>query len=143
MINEFKGEYAFLNNFYLCSVEYKGVVYSNNEAAFQAQKTLDEKLKKQFENLGPVEARNLGKSIKLRKDWEEIKDQTMYEICAAKFEQNPNLMDLLVLTGKRPLEEGNHWNDRYWGTVNGVGQNKLGKILMDIREKEQIKREKI
>ena len=81
MINEFKGEFAFLNNFYLCPVEYKGVVYSNNEAAFQGQKTLDEKLKKQFEDLGPVEARNLGKSIKLRKDWEEIKDQTMYEIC--------------------------------------------------------------
>lgn len=143
MIDEFKGEYAFLNNFYLCSVEYKGVVYSNNEAAFQAQKTLDEKLKKQFEDLGPAEARNLGKSIKLRKDWEEVKDQIMYEIVAAKFNQHPDLMDRLVLTGKRPLEEGNHWNDRYWGTVNGVGQNKLGKILMDIREKEQTKREKL
>lgn len=143
MINEFKGEYAFLNNFYLCSVEYKGVVYSNNEAAFQAQKTLDEKLKKQFENLGPSEARNLGKSIKLRKDWEEVKDQIMYEIVAAKFNQHPDLMDRLVLTGKRPLEEENHWNDRYWGTVNGVGQNKLGKILMDIREKERTKREKM
>ena len=143
MIDEFKGEYAFLNNFYLCSVVYKGVVYSNNEAAFQAQKTLDEKLKKQFEDLGPAEARNLGKSIKLRKDWEEVKDQIMYEIVAAKFNQHPDLMDRLVLTGKRPLEEGNHWNDRYWGTVNGVGQNKLGKILMDIREKEQTKREKM
>lgn len=141
MIKEFKGEYAFLNNFYLCPVEYKGIVYSNNEAAFQAQKTLDEKIKKQFETLGPIEARNLGRSISLCKDWEVVKDQTMYEICFAKFTQHPDLMDALVLTGKRPLEEGNHWNDRYWGTVRGIGQNKLGKILMKIREKEQIKRE--
>lgn len=141
MINEFKGEYAYLSNFYMCLVEYKGIIYSNNEAAFQAQKTFDEKLKKQFEGLGPIEARNLGKSIKLRTDWEEIKDQIMYEICTAKFTQNPDLMDALVNTGKRPLEEGNHWGDQYWGTVNGIGKNKLGKILMRIREKEQIKRE--
>ena len=66
----------------------------------------------------------------------------MYEICLAKFSQHPDLMDNLVYTGKRPLEEGNHWNDRYWGTVNGVGENKLGQILMKIREDEQKKREK-
>lgn len=142
MINEFKGEYAFLNNFYECYVEYDGIVYSNNEAAFQAQKTFDEGLKKKFAFLDPIEARNLGKSIPLRKDWEEVKDQIMYEIVSAKFHQHPDLMDRLVLTGKRPLEEGNHWNDQYWGTVNGVGQNKLGKILMKIRESEQAKREK-
>lgn len=142
MINQFKGEYAFLNNFYECSVEYDGIVYSNNEAAFQAQKTFDEELKKKFASLGPIDARNLGKSIPLRKDWEEVKDQIMDEIVSAKFHQHPGLMDRLVLTGKRPLEEGNHWNDQYWGTVNGVGQNKLGKILMKIREIEQAKREK-
>lgn len=142
MINEFKGEYEFLNNFYECPVVYKGIVYSNNEAAFQAQKTFDESLKKQFETLGPIEARNLGKTIPLRKDWEDVKDEIMYEICLAKFTQNPDIMDALVYTGKRPLEEGNHWNDQYWGTVNGFGENKLGKILMDIRKKEQKKRDK-
>ena len=142
MINEFKGDYAFLNNFYEAPVEYRGRIYSNNEAAFQAQKTFDATLQQQFESLGPIEARNLGKSIPLRKDWEEVKDQIMYEICFAKFSQHPDLMDHLVYTGNRPLEEGNHWNDRYWGTVNGVGENKLGQILMKIREDEQKKREK-
>lgn len=34
MIRQFKGEYAFLNNFYEISVEYRGRIYSNNEAAF-------------------------------------------------------------------------------------------------------------
>ena len=142
MIRQFKGEYAFLNNFYEISVEYRGRIYSNNEAAFQAQKTCDERIKQQFENLDPIEARNLGKTIPLRKDWEEVKDQIMYEICFAKFSQHPDLMDNIVYTGKRPLEEGNHWNDRYWGTVNGVGENKLGKILMQIRNDEQIRRDK-
>jgi predicted NAD-dependent protein-ADP-ribosyltransferase YbiA (DUF1768 family) len=32
------------------------------------------------------------------------------------------------------LEERNSWGDSYWGTdINGVGENNLGKILMDIR----------
>lgn len=142
MINRFVGEYFFLSNFYECPVEYEGVLYANNEAAFQAQKTLDSKVRESFASLDPIEARNVGRSIKLRSDWEDVKDQVMYEICLAKFSQNPDLMDTLVYTGKRPLEEGNHWNDKYWGTVNGQGENKLGKILMRIRKDEIIRREK-
>ena len=142
MIRQFKGEYAFLNNFYEIAVEYRGRIYPNNEAAFQAQKICDEKIKQKFESCGPIEARNLGKTIPLRKDWETVKDQIMYEICLAKFTQHPDLMDALVYTGNRPLEEGNHWNDQYWGTVNGIGENKLGKILMKIRKDEQIRRDK-
>lgn len=32
------------------------------------------------------------------------------------------------------LEEGNTHGDKVWGTVNGVGENRLGKILMRLRE---------
>ena len=39
-INEFRGDYAFLSNFYPAPVSYMGQTYANNEAAFQAQKTL-------------------------------------------------------------------------------------------------------
>lgn len=31
------------------------------------------------------------------------------------------------------LEEGNTWGDRTWGTVDGVGQNLLGHVLMTVR----------
>ena len=31
------------------------------------------------------------------------------------------------------LEEGNTWADRVWGKVNGIGENRLGLILMQIR----------
>lgn len=37
-INEFRGDYAFLSNFYPAPVSYMGQTYANNEAAFQAQK---------------------------------------------------------------------------------------------------------
>ena len=40
----------------------------------------------------------------------------------------------MIETGDEYLEEGNTWGDRIWGTVNGKGQNNLGKILMRVRE---------
>lgn len=58
----------------------------------------------------------------------------MYEICKAKFSQNEELRNRLLATGDEQLEEGNTWGDRIWGTVNGIGENRLGNILMRVRE---------
>lgn len=57
----------------------------------------------------------------------------MTQIVRDKFTRNPNLRRALLATGCRRLEEGNDWGDREWGTVEGVGQNRLGLILMQIR----------
>ena len=58
----------------------------------------------------------------------------MYEIVLAKFTQNPDLKEELLATGDEHLEEGNTWGDAIWGTVDGVGENRLGKILMRVRD---------
>lgn len=83
--------------------------------------------------MNPSESRRLGQEVSLRSDWEQIKVRMMYEVVLAKFVQNPNLAERLIATGDAHLEEGNNWGDRIWGTVNGVGENHLGKILMRIR----------
>lgn len=140
-INEFRGECYFLSNFYESPVEYKGIVYLNNEAAFQAQKCINEADKKAFTNINGSEAKKLGRTINLRKDWESIKLKEMKEIVRCKFSQNIELKEKLLCTGEAYLEEGNTWGDKIWGTVNGIGANNLGFILMEIREelKEQDK----
>ncbi|MCY8564311.1 NADAR family protein [Bacillus sonorensis] len=51
----------------------------------------------------------------------------------AKFEQNDHLINKLLQTGESILIEGNTWGDKIWGVCNGVGENKLGKILMKVR----------
>lgn len=84
--------------------------------------------------MNPAQAKLAGRNCELRKDWEDIKEQTMYEIVSAKFTQNKNLAKLLLDTGDAYLEEGNWWQDTTWGVCNGVGENKLGKILMRVRE---------
>lgn len=133
MIGEFKGEFYFLSNFYDSDVTYGGITYRNNEAAFQAQKTTNKFIRMKFHQLNPSDAKKLGRQVQLREDWEQIKDQVMYEICKAKFEQNPDLRAKLLATGDEILIEGNTWGDRIWGVVHGVGENRLGRILMRVR----------
>lgn len=57
MINEFRGKYFFLSNFYEVPVSYRGITYRNNEAAFQAQKVSSEDERKTFANLNPSDAK--------------------------------------------------------------------------------------
>jgi ribA/ribD-fused uncharacterized protein len=132
MINEFRGKYYFLSNFYETPVTWNGLTYLNNEAAFQSAKTFSDR--ECFTNLDPSSAKKLGRKVQLRSDWENVKDDVMYEICKAKFSQNTELKKRLLSTGNEHLEEGNTWGDKIWGTVNGIGENRLGKILMRIRE---------
>lgn len=133
IIESFDGKYRFLSNFYNSDITFKNITYKNAEAAFHAQKVFGED-RKQFSNLNPSEAKKLGRRVPLRKDWEEVKDGIMQEIVQAKFEQNPVLAKWLLNTGDAKLIEGNTWNDRYWGVCAGIGQNKLGKILMKVRD---------
>lgn len=133
MINSFRGDYYFLSNFYNAPVTFDGITYMNNEAAFQAQKTLDIEERKAFSSLPPNLAKRKGRRVKLRDDWEDVKFDLMYQICFNKFYQNPELGIALLSTGSEYLEEGNTWRDRIWGTYNGIGQNNLGNILMRIR----------
>ena len=137
-ITEFRGKYAFLSNFFHAPIIYQGRQYANNEAAFQAQKTIcaRERLKFSMPYLtDPARAKVMGKKLELRTGWEHIKMQYMYEICMSKFLQHADLRAALLATGNCPLMENNTWGDRYWGMVDGFGENHLGLILMDIRGK--------
>lgn len=132
VIDGFYGKYFFLSNFYNQQITYNSYVFENNEAAFQAAKCPYRM--SEFVGLNPSDAKRLGRRVHLRADWEEVKDSVMYEVCRCKFTQNPELAQALIDTGDAILIEGNTWGDKVWGTVDGVGENRLGKILMRIRE---------
>ena len=134
-IDSFRGKYYFLSNFFPAEVTYNGLTYQNNEAAFQAQKTYSKEERIEFTTLEPRDAKRRGRRVRLRKDWEQVKDRIMEEIVRAKFSQNEELKEQLLATGDAQLVEGNRWNDRYWGVDirSGVGENHLGKILMKVR----------
>ena len=135
-ITSFRGDYDFLSNFFEAGIDYNGIHYLNNEAAFQAQKCLTDEEKWEFSCLSAAKAKRKGRQVSLRADWEQVKIGIMEEIVRCKFTQNPYLADRLLNTGNRKLVEGNSWHDTCWGVdvATGEGENNIGKILMKIRE---------
>jgi len=135
MIKEFQGQYRWLSNFWPSPFVLDGIHFPTVEHGYQAYKASDgQEFVRILDARSPGEAKRLGKRVKLRMNWEAIKDGVMLALVRAKFEQNPDLAAKLIATGDEELVEGNTWGDTYWGVCRGVGQNKLGKILMNVRQ---------
>ena len=136
-IIEFRGKYRFLSNFYIVQggIDYESRRYKSAEHAYQAAKSLNEKVRKEIAGAStPGKAKRLGKRILLRDGWyPDLCRGVMLDIVRIKF-QNPGLREGLFLTRDAHLEEGNTWGDVFWGTENRYGENHLGKILMRVRE---------
>lgn len=135
MIASFDGEYRFLSNFWPCKLTWgHGIRLTTVEHVYQASKCA---LREQGDAImrapTPGQAKRLGKQAALRRDWDRIKFDVMYKLVYEKF-HNPELMELLLATEDEELVEGNSWGDRIWGQCPvGVGENRLGKILMRVR----------
>lgn len=70
----------------------------------------------------------------LRPDWEEVKDEVMLQALRMKFSQNPEITRELLATGDAIIIEHTR-NDDYWADGgDGSGKNKLGILLIQVRE---------
>jgi ribA/ribD-fused uncharacterized protein len=137
MIDRFNGEYEFLSNFYETKITWQGITYRNVEAAYQAQKCPERA--HEFINLTGAEAKKLGRLVPLEPNWDFRKRIIMKNLVYLKFAENENLKLKLLATNNEYIEEGNWWGDTYWGVCtnkkyNHVGENQLGKILMEVRD---------
>jgi ribA/ribD-fused uncharacterized protein len=132
-INAFRGVFRFLSNFHPSPIQFGGIDYPTVEHAYQAQKTLDPKERRKIALLeNSAGAKSVGGQLKLREDWEQVKEDIMYDILKLKFDI-PELRRKLLATGDRKLVEGNYWGDCYWGVCRGKGENRLGELLMKVR----------
>lgn len=133
-------EYSFLSNFYVSPIQIHDIEYKTVEHYFQASKAKDRDAHIAVARTAhPGHAKSLGRRIDLREDWEEIKDKVMFTGVMLKFLTHESLQQRLLATGDALLFEGNTWDDRIWGVVwdderGWVGENRLGRILMDVRE---------
>tara|TARA_R110000868_G_scaffold47769_7_gene156242 strand:+ start:1065 stop:1544 length:480 start_codon:yes stop_codon:yes gene_type:complete len=141
MIEKFDEDFAFLSNFWPCDIEFEGIVFPSTEHAFQAAKTNDRETRLIIAaKKTPGQAKRAGGRQGILPDfdfeaWEDKKIDVMGEICRIKF-QDPALRELLKATGSQKLQEGNNWNDTFWGVSlkTGKGRNVLGTILEIIRD---------
>jgi predicted NAD-dependent protein-ADP-ribosyltransferase YbiA (DUF1768 family) len=135
----FFGEVGFfLSNGKKCSIRDPQdplIIYPYSENAYQASKFEDIEIRKQFVNIDFKTAIKLAYYHRalIQKKWEDIKLTEMNRVLRQKF-RDPKLQAKLIETGSKYLEETNHWKDVFWGVCYGVGENKLGKILMNIRD---------
>jgi ribA/ribD-fused uncharacterized protein len=139
-ITRFSGEYAWLGNFFPVVVELDGELYPSVESTYQAAKTLDPAKRREISDAPAAgKAKRLGRQVKLRGDWESIKLDVMKGLLRQKFSESP-LKEKLLDTYPLGLAEGNAWGDSWWGVCypdlvsTGVGENMLGKLLMEVRE---------
>lgn len=132
-----QGEFGGFSNFSRHGIERDGVWWPTTEHYFQAQKFGDASYREQIRNAStPKRAAELGRSraMPLRTDWEEVKEEIMYQAVRTKFETHPALKTLLLSTGTEEIIE-NAPGDYYWGCgKEGTGKNRLGHILMQVRE---------
>jgi ribA/ribD-fused uncharacterized protein len=133
MIGPFRDKYRFLSNFQRCPVVYEGIFYPSAEHAYVASKTSDLKERFDISLLDTAgKAKKYGKTMIIREDWDQVKFGIMKEIVRIKF-HNTELKEMLLATGDEELVELNEWHDTTWGVCDGIGENWLGKILMEIR----------
>ncbi len=134
-IKFYEGKYYLLSNFSSHQVEYNGEKYLTAEHAYQAAKFKDPAIKKKIKNApSAFLAREFGQTKEGRKENFD-KVTVMKEIMRAKLSQHKDVREILKATGEAVIEK-NHPEDYFWGTgADGSGENMMGKIWMELREK--------
>lgn len=127
----------FCSNFYPAGFILDGKRWPTSEHYFQAMKFHDVNLQEQVRKAnGPMQAAIMGRrrDLPCRKDWLSVRDGVMREALLAKFAQNDDIRKELLATGDAELVEDSP-TDFYWGWGRDrSGVNRLGQLLMEVRE---------
>ena len=111
--------------------------WHTSEHYFQAQKFVGTPYAEQIRQVkAPKDAARMGRDRKLplRPDWEQVKDDIMRRGVLRKFETHADIRQVLLSTGDQLIVE-NSPIDYYWGCgADGSGKNRLGQILMEVRQ---------
>jgi len=137
IIKEFRNKYHFLSNFFPVKIIIDGLEYNSTEHYFQSMKFIDPKIQEQVRNAPTASiAKKIAKKFRKREDWYEIRLNVMERALRVKFDIL-ELREKLIATDEMYLQEGNRWNDTFWGVDlnTGKGENHLGRLLMKIRTK--------
>lgn len=130
-------DYGFMSNFAPYPFSDGSRIWTTLEHYFQAQKFLVPQIQEKIRQIAsPMDAALEGRNRQnpLRPDWEEVKNKVMLQALRMKFSQNPEIAKGLLATGDAIIIEHTR-NDVYWADGgDGSGKNKLGLLLMQVRE---------
>ena len=146
----FGGHTCPFSNFFPAVIRYGHHTFANSESFFQFRKLMfpgdTAKALRIVNSNDPLEAKKFGDSVDVTtEDWLKVSRTVMSETLFAKYEQNPNLKELLVSTGNHTIVECNKY-DKIWGIrlhltdarcqnpASWIGKNWLGQSLMEVRK---------
>ncbi len=138
----FQKTHRWLSNMWPVEFEIGGVKCMSVENAYQAskyagQREVVEKVAKMPAFDSKAYAKDKAANPWTTPDFHDKKLKHMRFFLEKKFE-NPCLRQKLLNTGNVHIEETNTWGDTFWGCCpQGVGQNNLGQLLMELRTKLQ------
>lgn len=159
-----KGDYRAFSNFYTAPIMYNGRRYATNEHLYQASKYTDLSVQEMIRTASsPSKAKLIARfspvlgelrtklnereqsqleefrqrGVSVRPDWHNISLNVMLYCLYLKFSQHPGLAQLLISTGNATIIESNSY-DKFWAQdQSGVGENWLGRLLMQVRTELQ------
>lgn len=140
VVGFYEREFYVFSNFSSFQLDWRGRHWPTSEHAYQAARFMgadEEAVEKVAAANSAHVAWEIGtKEMKSRQlpNWDEIKVDTMLDICRHKLQQNPYVEKKLRLTGDEYLVEDSPV-DSFWGWgADHKGRNELGKIWMKLRE---------
>ncbi|MBB4841327.1 ribA/ribD-fused uncharacterized protein [Sphingomonas kyeonggiensis] len=132
--------YGAFSNLYRREIEFEGETFPTSEHAYQAGKPRKPAVKEWLMKApSPALLAMAAHGLyywDVAPGWSTSKYDRMRGVLRAKFEQHPDLKELLLSTGTARLVESatvDNEVNRLWGEVNGVGKNMLGVMLMELR----------
>ncbi len=141
--------YGWLGNMYASPITYEGKTWKTSEALFQALRFEDEEIREIIRNQpSPMGAKmkakgNKEKMVIVPMSAQDIENMKL--VVKLKFDQHQVLKSKLIISGNHQIIENigerNGTRHLFWGMkkVNGVwvGNNTMGKILMELRKDYQ------
>ena len=140
--------YGWLGNMYACPVEYNGKTYKSTEALFQSLRFDDENIIEEIRKAtNGFSAKEVAKKYKHKYVIEPLSEQDInnMKMCLQlKVLQNPKIKQQLIETHPLPIYEdvtkrGPKGSNLFWGAIyennKWIGENVLGRLWMDIRNK--------
>jgi ribA/ribD-fused uncharacterized protein len=129
---------GFMSNFWVGNpILFRGHVFKTSEHLYQALKVAPvdvEAFAKIRDAKTAMEAASLGRKAAIREDWDDVKDFAMRLALLLKFEDQEARMQLLDTGDAELVENTTSSGDVYWGRTDaGVGRNRLGELLMEMR----------
>lgn len=134
--------YGAFSNLYRREIVFEGETFATSEHAYQAGKARKPEVRRWLMQApSPALLAMAAHGLyywDISPGWSKTKFDRMRGVLHAKFTQHDDLRSLLLSTGSSRLVEtattDNEVN-RLWGEVNGVGQNMLGVLLMELRDR--------